>query len=225
MGLVSTLLIALLLGACRGKEPGPPSEAFEQAHKRFSKLYAQKLDGAFADPEMDAIESLLQQVPADSVDAPSARELQQRIAQGRARVEAAREEQEAAIAAAREVEQFPMSDPEPKPEEIAAAEQAQEAGPAVEGPVEGSPASELVAGYLGCFQRLPKPIDVMDRGPREAWEMADRTRCSQAFPAFTGQLVLVEDGKVLTVLPKSAVRVTYQQQDGGAAMGGANPAR
>jgi hypothetical protein len=54
--------------------------------------------------------------------------------------------------------------------------------------------------------------------------MPDLLRCRQAFPAFVGQLVLVEDGKVLTVLPKSAVRITYQQTDGGTVLGGVKPA-
>ena len=82
-----------------------------------------------------------------------------------------------------------------------------------------------MGGYLGCFQREPKPITVMDRGPREAWAMSDRLRCNQEFPSFVGQLVIVEEGKVLTVLPKSAVRITYQEQDGGTVMRGTPPAQ
>jgi hypothetical protein len=222
VGLVSTVLILLAPVACR-KELGPASEDYEEAHQRFSKLYGQKLDGAFVDPEMDAIEALLLKVPADSMDASSAKELQQRIKDGRARAEKTRQEQEAAIAAARRVDSFnpgnpPIEEPEPTP----APTEAKDGGPSSEGPVEGSPASELAGGYLGCFQRQPRPITVMDRGPREAWEMSDRARCSQTFPAFAGQLVIVEEGKVLTVLPKSAVRITYQQNDGGTVMGG-NP--
>jgi hypothetical protein len=219
VGLVSTVLIALAPAACR-KDPGPPSEAFEEAHQRFSKLYGQKLDDAFTDPQMDEIEALLQQVPADSIDASSAKELQQRIKDGRARAEKTRQETEAAIASARQVDTFTPSPRQPEAEPTSAPEASRDAGPSSQGPVEGSPASELVAGYLGCFQRQPKPITVMDRGPREAWEMSDRLRCNQEFPAFVGQLVIVEEGRVLTVLPKSAVRMTYQTSDGGTVMGG-----
>ncbi len=221
VGLVSIVLIALAPAACR-KELGPPSAEYEEAHKRFSKLYAQKLDAAFLDPQMDEIEALLAQVSAESMDAQSAKELQQRITEGRARAEKARQEQEDAIASARRVDTFTPEPRAPEPEPTPAPEEPKDAGPSSEGPVEGSPASELVAGYLGCFQRNPKPITVMDRGPREAWEMSDRARCNLTFPAFVGQLVIVEEGKVLTVLPKSAVRITYQQTDGGTVMGG-NP--
>lgn len=224
VGLVSTVLIVLALSACR-KELGPPSEEYEQARQRFSKIYGQKLDEAFLDPEMDAIESLLQQVPADSMDAQSAKELQQRIKDGRAKMEKARQEREAAIAAVRQGNASVPSGPSsleaaatpPAPQE------SRDAGPNTQGPVAGSSASELVAGYLGCFQRS-SPITVKDRGQRETWEMADRARCNQVYPSFVGQVVLIEDGKVLTVLPKSAVQVTYQTVDAGPTTGGNPPA-
>jgi hypothetical protein len=224
VGLVSTVLIVLALSACR-KELGPPSPEYEEARQRFSKIYGQKLDEAFIDPEMDAIEALLQQVPVDSMDAQSAKELQQRIKDGRAKMEKALQEREAAIAAARQgvfVPSTPTSTPTPAP--TPAPQESKDAGPSTQGPVMGSPASELVAGYLGCFKRS-SPITVKDRGQREAWELStDRARCSQSFPTFVGQVVLIEEGKVLTVLPKSAVQVTYQAADAGPAPGGTPPA-
>jgi len=217
VGLVSTLLIALAPTGC-GKKSGPPSEAYEQAHKRFSKLYAQQLDGAFSDPEMDEIEALLQQVPPDSMDASSAAELQQRIKAGRAKVEKQRQEQEASIAAAHEVDSFPSSPTPSEPEPTPAPTAPKDAGTAADGPVRGSPASELSAGYLGCFQRM-KQIEVRERGMRDAWEMSDRARCSQSFPGFVGQVVIIEDDKVFAVLPKSSVTVTFERKDGGTTTG------
>jgi hypothetical protein len=224
VGLVSTVLIVLALSACQ-KELGPPSAEYEEARKRFSKLYGQKLDEAFIEPEMDSIEALLQQVPVDSMDAQSAKELLQRIKDGRAKMAKVRQEQEAAMAAARQGDFVPTSPPlTPTPAPTPAPQETKDGGPPSSGPAVGSPASELVAGYLGCFQRS-SPITVKDRGQREAWEMAtDRARCSQVFPAFVGQVVLIEDGKVLTVLPKSAVQVTYQTADAGPAPGGTPPA-
>ncbi|HVG63938.1 MAG TPA: hypothetical protein VNA24_35570 [Hyalangium sp.] len=214
----------LALSACR-KELGPPSEEYEEARQRFSKIYGQKLDEAFIDPEMDEIDALLQQVPAESMDAQSAKELQQRIKDGRARMERARQEREDAIASAQQPDTtFPSSPREPDAPPPAPAPQGpNDAGPSTEGPVTGSPASELVAGYLGCFQRA-QPITIRDRGSREAWEMSDRARCSQSFPSFVGQVVLIEDGKVLTVISKSSVQVTYQNVDAGPAPGATPPA-
>ncbi|MBN1205026.1 MAG: hypothetical protein JXB05_08905 [Myxococcaceae bacterium] len=214
VGLVFTVLIALAPAACR-KEAAAPSEAYEQAHKRFSKLYAQKLDGAFLAPEMDEIEAQLEQVPADSLDAQSARELKQRITEGRARAQANQQAQEDALAAARAVDPSALQPVPTRPTEPTPAPAGpRDAGTSAAGPVEGTPASELTAGYLGCFQR-GKTVNVDGRGPRESWEMSDRARCSQSFPRFVGQVVLIEDGKVLTVLPKSAFRMTWQLPDGG----------
>jgi hypothetical protein len=220
-GLVSTLLIALVVAACPGKEAGPLSEKYEEAHTRFSKVYAQKLDQAFLDPEMEEIEALLAQVPPDSSDAPSAKELQQRITEGRARMEAARQETEDAIASARQVETFPTTptpaaDPEPEPE--APATVPVDAGTPdagrTAGPVPGTPASELSAGFQGCFRR-GQPVNVTGTGSRDTYEMERRASCELAYPSFAGQLLVIEDGRVLAVLPKSAVRVNYVGPDGG----------
>jgi hypothetical protein len=221
LGLVSTVLIVLAPTGCR-KDPGPPSEAYEQAQKRFSTLYAQQLDGAFADPQMDEIEALLEQVPPDSVDASSARELQQRIKTGRAKVEKQRQEQEDAIASARRVDAVPPSAPtpsEPEPEPTPAPTAPTDAGVGTGGPEVGTAASELTAGYLGCFQRM-KQITVTGRGLRDAWELADRARCSQSYSGFVAKVVIVEDGKVFAVLPKSAVQITFETKDGGSTTGG-----
>ncbi len=216
LGLVSTVLITLAPAACR-KQSAAPSPEYDQAHQRFSKLYSQKLDDAFLDPQMDEIQALLQQVPADSLDAQSAKELDQRIRDGRARMEKAQKEQADAIASAHKVDTFPSTPAAPEPEEAPKpAEEPKDAGAKDQGPVVGSPASELPAGYLGCFHSS-KPITVTGRGLRDAWEMSDATKCSQAYPGFVAQVILVEDGKVLAVLPKSSVQVTYP--DGGAPRG------
>jgi hypothetical protein len=219
VGLVSTLLIALA-PACK-KEPGPPSPDYEQAQQRFSKIYAQKLDDAYLDPAMDEILAQLAQVPAESMDAPSAKELEQRIKGGRAKMEKARKEQEDAIASAQEGDEVPPSPPT-EPEPPPPPPEPKDAGPTGDvGPVVGSPASALSSGYLGCFQSI-KPINLVGKGMRDAWEMADRARCQQAYPTFVGQVLLIEDGKVLAMLPKSAVRPTYILADGGTTTG--NPA-
>jgi hypothetical protein len=210
LGLVSTVLIALAPAACR-KPASEPSAEYEQAHQRFSKLYGQMLDEAFLDPQMDEIQDQLHQVPPDSMDAQSARELDQRIKDGRARMEKARKEQEDAIAAAHVVDTVPSTAPAPEPEPAAPQpppEEPKDAGTPDRGPVAGSPASELSAGYQSCFHSS-KPITVTGHGLRDAWEMDDSTRCSQAYSAFTGQVILIEDGKVLAVLPKSSVQVIY----------------
>lgn len=217
MGLVFTLLFTLVPAACT-KSPGPESPEFEQARQRFNKLYGQKLDEAFLDPAMDEIEAQLQTVPTDSIDAQPAKELLQRIREGRERMQAAEQEKEDAIASARRVDDF-QGDPgvrvPPPVEEPPAPSAAPDAGPAPgAGPVAGSPASELPYGYQRCFRRA-EPVNVDGKGSRDAWELENRLTCRQAYPSFADQVLLIEDERVLAVLPKSAIRVTYVGPDAG----------
>ncbi|SEK80992.1 hypothetical protein SAMN05444354_102407 [Stigmatella aurantiaca] len=218
-GLVSTLLLVLSPVACR--EAAKPSAEYEQAHQRFSKLYAQQLDRAYLDPQMTEIEAQLEGVPSESLDAQSARELLQRIRDGRKRMESSQEDTEAAVASARQFDDFPSSPredtPAPPPPAAPAPVDAgaPDAGPQ-QGPVEGSPASALGSGYQGCFRR-GETINVTGRGMRESWELADRFSCRQAYPRFANQLVLVEDGRVLSVLAKSLTRLVPTGPDSGPA--------
>jgi hypothetical protein len=222
-GLAITLLIALAPAACT-KSPGPPSQDYEQARQRFNKLYGQKLDEAFLDPSMDAIETQLQNVPPDSMDAQPAKELLQRIRDGRQRMAAAQREKDAAIAAARRIDEFRPDEnarqPPPAPTEAApAASEPPDAGPpAGAGPVSGTPASELPYGYQRCFRRA-EPINVEGKGTLDAWELEERVACRQSYPSFAEQVILIEGSKVLAVLPQSAIRVTYVGPDGGTPSG------
>ncbi len=75
------LAMPLLLG-CRPQA----SPEYEEAHLRFSHLYAVHLDAAYARPEMDRVVSLLESVPPKSLDAAAARELLARIQTGRAQL-------------------------------------------------------------------------------------------------------------------------------------------
>ncbi|MBZ4422080.1 hypothetical protein K8638_37155 [Myxococcus sp. RHST-1-4] len=216
MGIAITVLLALAPAACR-RDSGPSAE-YEEASRRFRALYAQKLDGAYLDPQMGEIEAQLQRVPADSLDAEGARALLQRIQEGRARMQQEASAREKAISSAREVPpgtSLPSSTPErqaPPP-----VEEAPDAGPpdaGLTGPQAGTPASELVAGFRGCFRR-GVPIDVEGRGMRETWELADRTSCRLEYPGHVDSLLLIEEGRVLTLLPKSAVRTVTVTADGG----------
>jgi len=221
VGVVSAVLLTLAPTACR-REPPAPSVEYEEAARRFRALYAQKLDEAFLDPQVGEIEAQLQRVPADSLDASGARELLQRIKEGRQRMEVAARERDEAVASAQEpspgfIDTAPTTEveaPPPAPAEPpdAGAEDAGEGG----GPQAGTPASELVAGFRGCFERAMS-IDVQGRGMREAWQLADRVACRQEYPSHQDTLLLIEEGKVLTLFPKSAVQTVPVIPDGGPA--------
>ncbi len=216
VGITTAVLLVLAPAACR-RDSGPSAE-YEEAARRFRALYAQKLDGAFLDPQLGEIEAQLQRVPADSLDAEGARELLQRIQQGRARMQAEASARDKAVASAREVPpgtSFPSGTreqrPPPPPEEPP------DAGPpdaGLSGPQVGTPASELVAGFRGCFRR-GAPIEVEGRGMRETWELADRTSCRLEYPGHGDVVLLIEQGRVLTLLPRSAVQTVTVTADGG----------
>ncbi|WP_426752158.1 hypothetical protein [Myxococcus sp. Y35] len=220
VGVVSAVLLTLAPTACR-REPPAPSAEYEEAARRFRALYAQKLDDAYLDPQVGEIEAQLQRVPADSLDAQGARELLQRIKEGRQRMEAAAAEREEAVASAQEPP--PGFIGEPTTEQAApppAPTEAPDAGPEDAGtgggPQAGTPASELVAGFRGCFQR-GTPIDVQGRGMRETWQLADRTACQLEYPSHRDSILLIEEGKVLALFPKSAVQTVPVMPDGGPA--------
>jgi hypothetical protein len=216
VGLTSAILLVLAPAACR-RDSGPSAE-YEEAARRFRSLYAQKLDAAYLDPQIGEIEAQLQRVPADSLDANGARELLQRIQQGRERMQSQSSARDKAISAAREVPpgtSMPtLTPPEPprKPE-------APDAGPpdaGLTGPQAGTAASELVSGFRGCFRR-GAPIEMQGRGMRETWELADRTSCRLEYPGHVDVVLLIEQGRVLTLLPRSAIRTVTVTADGGPA--------
>lgn len=211
-------LAAFLVVAGCSRSPAPPSPEFEQASRRWTVLYAQKLDEAYLDPSIGEIEAQLQRVPADNVDSAASQSLLQRIQEGRARMQAEQEEQRRAVAQARTL---PNVDPSqtniPRPPEPPAEEPA-DAGPGdagvIAGPQMGTPAAELVAGFEGCFTRAT-PVTVEGRGMRDAWQLSDRASCQLGYPSHRDTVLVIEDGRVLALLPKSAMRTVRRYQDGG----------
>lgn len=207
--------------ACR--KPAKPSEAYTQAHTRFGKLYAQKGDDAFLDPELAQVESLLDQVPADSLDAAAARELRTRIQSGKQQAQAQQKAKADAMAKARESGQMPSgfnsaptmpapSAPEEPAEVPDAGTKADTAG------VPGVGASEAQLASSGCFQK-GEPLEVKGRGRRDRWELQDRAACRQQYAPLQDQVLIIEDGKVLALVPRSAVQAI--PVDGGT--GGTTP--
>ncbi|HEX5753525.1 MAG TPA: hypothetical protein VFZ09_45430 [Archangium sp.] len=199
--------------ACR--KPAKPSEAYTQAHTRFGKLYGEKGDDVFLDPELAEVESLLAQVPADSLDAQAAQELRARIQTGKQQVAAQQKAQEDAMAKARE--QGPASsnfgsdtgssyasapsDSEPADEDSDAGTVDADAGSGVPGV--GTPEAQLASS--GCFQK-GEPLEVKGRGRRDRWELADRPACRQQYGALQDQVLIIEEGKVLAQVPRSALQ-------------------
>ncbi|MHA7630950.1 hypothetical protein [Corallococcus sp. M7] len=211
-------LAAFLFVSGCSRSPAPPSPEFEQASRRWTALYAQKLDGAYLDPSIGEIEAQLQRVPADSVDSAASQDLLQRIQAGRTRMQAAQEEQRRAVANAGSLPTMdPSSTDFPRQAEPAAAEPV-DAGPGdagvIAGPQMGTPAADLVAGFEGCFGR-GTPVTVEGRGLRDTWTLSDRASCQLRYPSHRDSALVIEDGRVLALLPKSAMRTVRRYEDGG----------
>jgi hypothetical protein len=208
VGLLTALLVVAAPVACR--KPAKPSEAYAQAHTRFGKLYGEKGDDAFLDPELSQVEALLDQVPADSLDAKAAQELRSRIQTGKQQAEAQQKAKDDALAQARTPTQMPSGfnstpsgpAPEPSEEPSEAPDAVPDAGTAGV-PGVGTPEAQLASS--GCFQK-GEPLEVKGRGRRDRWELADRAACRQQYASLQDQVLIIEDGKVLAQVPRSAIQ-------------------
>ncbi|HEX8820703.1 MAG TPA: hypothetical protein VF794_12315 [Archangium sp.] len=212
-GLLTALFLAAAPMACR--KPAQPSEAYAQARTRFTRIYAEKGDAAFVDPQMNEIDSLLAQVPESSLDAVSARELRARIQNGRQQAEAQARAQSEALAKAREPASMPSGFnsrpsglPPPEEEEEAPVDSGTPSG----APQIGTSAAELAGGFSNCFQK-GEQVDVRGRGLRDRWELQDRAACRQQYASLQDQVLIIEEGKVFALAPKSAIQV--MPSDGG----------
>jgi hypothetical protein len=202
------LLVVAAPVACR--KPAKPSEAYTQAHTRFGKLYGEKGDDAFLDPEISQVEALLDQVPADSLDAKAAQELRTRIQTGKQQAEAQQKAKDDALAQARTPTQMPSgfnttpSGPAPEPSEEPAEAPAAGTDAGTPGvPGIGTPEAQLASS--GCFQK-GEALEVKGRGRRDRWELADRPACRQQYASLQDQVLIIEDGKVLAQVPRSAIQ-------------------
>lgn len=205
---VLVAVVCILAGCSRQKAPSPE---YRDAHQRFSKLYGAQLDDAFLDPQMAEIEAMLTRVPEKSLDYQNAQELLTRIREGRSRMEAALAEREKAG-------QFPpMTFGRAEPpattggSQPAGSADAPDAG-APTAPVRGMPVAELQSLFGACLEPGPT-IDVGGRGERQTFQLRASPQCPQRLPTVVGHLVLMEEGKVLGLLPQAQVK--QEVLDGG----------
>jgi hypothetical protein len=202
---VLAVVVLTSAGCSRHRDPSPE---FSRASESFNKLYAQRLDDAFLDPKMREVEALLQRVPADSLDAQAAADLLSRIREGRARMQKALDDAQAAATAARTpstVSNAPREAPAEPSAKLAPPPPPPDAGPpeAVQ-PTAGMPMAEFNRRFADCFQ-IAGPVDVQGAGARDSYDLIDSSRCRLAHPAFTEAIVVADGQAILGVVPKSAL--------------------
>jgi hypothetical protein len=210
------LRIALLLAlagafACQ-RSPGPPSPEYARARELHLKLAASFADEADGRPEMDEVLALLARVPPDSVDAPSAQDLEARIAEGRRRLAAERADREKRIAAA-----GPAAWPSGAGAPLAAAPVAPEAEPRLPALAPGLKLDAFRAAYGDCFEpRTPLEIQIRetDGGATtrqgDAWSLKGDAACRQKHPGQAGQVVLFAQGVLLGFRPEGDVKAVVR---------------
>lgn len=209
-GFLMALLWVAVSVACH--KPAKPSDEYVQAHTIFNKLYAEKDIEAFVDPRMDQVEALLARVPADSLDAAAANELRARIQTGKQQALAQQKSKADALASARQPSAVSMgnfntpSTPPQPPPASETPDAGTDAGTGAEGsPGIGTPAAKLASGFNGCFQQ-GESLDVQGHGLRDRWEMVDRADCRRRYASLQGQVLIIEDGKVLGMAPTASIQ-------------------
>jgi hypothetical protein len=218
------VVLAVVVLSCTGcSRHRDPSPEFSRASESFNKLYAQRLDDAFLDPKMHEVEALLQRVPADSLDAQAAADLLSRIREGRARMQKALDDAQAAASAARTPSTVSNAPREPVVEAPAKAAviPPPDAGPAEAlQPTAGMPLDEFNRRFADCFQ-IAGPVNVQGAGPRDSYELVDVSRCRTEHPRFMDAIVVADGQAIIGVVPKSALvrpPPPPPSQDGGGAV-------
>ncbi len=213
---VAVLLLAVAVTACRKPQPSPDYIA---ASNRYTNLLAVHQDSAYARPEMAEVIAQLGRVPANSSDHAKAQALLGTIETDKQRAIADEAKRMIAMTPPTTAPNFPPTPPSaPFP-------QAEAKG----GTAEPAPANELAPGsdfaklnqkYSGCL--LPSgPVTMIgqDGGPSEmdGYELHASAPCRTAMPPMASSVLLVRDGKIAWVLPKSSLKTVTTFEDAGAA--------
>ncbi len=204
------LFAAALTGSCRKAQPSPQ---YHEALALHDRLHGEKLDDAYVDPEMEKVEELLRQVSDSSADYKAAQELLAKIASERQRVAKENEERQRAIAEA--LKPPPMPD---RTEGQTAVQPTQPSEPPdaaePDQPAPGMSVQEFTRRFSRCFQSA-SPVEVQGQGRLEAYELKNIANCRDLHPSFVDQLLLVQEGRLTSPVPKSMVVVEWRLPDGG----------
>jgi hypothetical protein len=191
-------VVGALLGCNRS--PGLPDPNYEQASRMYQQLYAQKLDDAYGEPQMDEVVSLLHRVDKHSIDAPSAQALLAAIEDGRKRLEGARADRDKSEPAAAPTATTPSIDPS------AFLATARDAGPPPQDPYgAGASITEMNAASGGCLLSAEQFHENGTNVKGTIYRMSSSPRCADKLAGFVGQAALVVDGKLYRRVPESEV--------------------
>lgn len=211
---LALLAAALAAAPACQRTPGPPSPEYAEARTRHVALVARFADDADAQPEMDQVLALLERVPEDSVDAPAARDLATRIAEGRKRLAAERAERERRIAAAGPAPWAPSGGVPG----AAGSAAPQEERPAIS---LGMKLEEFKAAHGECFE-AGSPLQIETPGadggmtarPGEVWALKGDPACQERYPGQVGQVAIFSGGALLALRPASDLKASVKKVPG-----------
>ena len=207
------LPLALAAAIACQKAPGPPSPEYAEARSRHLALVARFADDADGRPEMDAVLTLLGRVPADSVDAPAARELADRVAEGRRRLAAEQAERERRIATAGPAQWTPSAG-------VPAGGGAPpgEQRPAI---ALGMKLEDFRAAHGECFEsgspiqiEIPEGDGGMAARPGEAFALKGDPACQERYPGQVGQVAVFSQGALVAVRPAGDLKAVVKKVPG-----------
>jgi hypothetical protein len=180
---------ALALAAC-ARYSGPADANFAKARDLYQQLYASDLDEAYGDPQMDQVESLLENVNKRSVDAPSAMALLHAIEHGREELAKVHAEREKLRKAAAEVVARPSNiDPSRVLEQADAGPPQDPYGPAAS-------VAQINKDTGGCLVAGEAFHEGGTNRSGMLYRLAPNPVCRDRLPGFVGQAVMVSEGKI-----------------------------
>lgn len=201
-------VLALGLAGCRKPQPSPDYIA---ASNRYTNLIALHQDAAYAKAEMADVIAQLGRVPAESSDYQKAQALIGTIESDKQRAMSDEAKRMIAMAPPTVAPNFP-----PLPKEAPAGPEAAPAdagAPVVNELAQGSDFARVNQKYAGCLlPRGPVTMIGQDGKPTEmaGYDLHESAPCRTAMPQMTTGVMLVRDGKIAWVLPKSSLQSVQQ---------------
>jgi hypothetical protein len=213
VGLVNLRLLtlaglSLATAACQKPQPSPE---YGQALVLHARLTAAQSDDAYLSAQMEEVEALLSQVPAQSSDRTAAIGLAAQIQSERRRVQNENETRRREVAAALIPSDVTFDRPPglpPVPTEQAPApvvDAGVDAGVAPQ-PRAGMALQEFTHRFSGCFTQAAS-VELAGKGQCDTYELKNIANCRDRHPGFDEVLVVIFQQKIFGVAPKSSVRM------------------
>lgn len=204
------LAMLLLTAGCRKPKP---SVEYLQARGQYDVLVAKEGDDAYFLPEMTAIEGLLKQVPADSLDYAAAQGLEKEIVAKRTEVQDERDRRAKELEEANKPAVF-ANDSRPAvpqaPTEPVAGSDPKNAMPKV-----GMSVGDFERQFGGCFSPGPQITLSETQEKVGTYVMKDITNCRERHPTMVESMVVIKDNKVLSNSSRKEMKKRTFLPDGG----------